>query len=238
MHEIVQHQQSEQFHSNTQEDGSQPASRDEEQSHQSQRNRTGATGPRTELGKRRSSQNALKSGIFSQATLLKDEPRAEYQSLLGGLWESLQPEGKLEELLVEKLATISWRYRRLLLAEAAEIRTHTEFPRETNPQSQARMAEEYLSRRGPLISKIEDPNSFEECLKMLADLKKRINDRGFTENLDTGVLNLIYGKLDPVQTRKNLYSEYWNCFLTARAPEKEREREGYAKPEECKRRAI
>jgi hypothetical protein len=88
--------------------------------------RRGPTGPRSEAGKQRSSQNAIKSGIFSQATLVKGESRSDYQSLLEGLWESLQPEGKLEEILVEKLTSISWRYRRLLVADGAEFRKHTE----------------------------------------------------------------------------------------------------------------
>src|SRR6266852_6192159 len=73
-----------------------------------------ATGPRTELGKQRSSQNAIKHGIFSEVTVLKGESRAKYQALLGGLWETFLPEG-LEEILVEKLATILWRHRRLLV---------------------------------------------------------------------------------------------------------------------------
>src|SRR5712692_2098852 len=47
-----------------------------------------ATGPRTELGKQRSSQNAIKHGIFSEVTVLKGESRAKYQALLGGLWET------------------------------------------------------------------------------------------------------------------------------------------------------
>ena len=42
-----------------------------------------ATGPRTELGKRRSSSNATKHGIFSKAVLINGESRAELQSLLG-----------------------------------------------------------------------------------------------------------------------------------------------------------
>ncbi len=109
-------------------DGSSLPSRENEDSTQSRINRGVATGPRTEPGKKRASQNAIKSGILSKVILLKDESRAQYLSLLEGLQESLKPEGMLEELLVEKLATTSWRYRRLLIAEAAEIRKNSEFP--------------------------------------------------------------------------------------------------------------
>ena len=83
--------------------------------------RSGPTGPRSEAGKQRSSQNAIKSGIFSQANLVKDESRPDYELLLKELWEALQPEGMLEELLVGKLASTFWRYRRLLVADAAEF---------------------------------------------------------------------------------------------------------------------
>jgi len=63
-----------------------------------------ATGSRTELGEERSSQNAIKHGIFSEVTVLKGESRAKYESLLRELWKTLLPEGKLEEILVK-----SWR---------------------------------------------------------------------------------------------------------------------------------
>src|SRR5215470_9943561 len=83
---------------------------------------SGATGPRTTHGKERSKRNALKHGVFSQVALLKGESRSEYNALLNGLRENLQPEGHLEELLVEKLALSAWRHRRLIIAKTAEIR--------------------------------------------------------------------------------------------------------------------
>jgi hypothetical protein len=75
------------------------------------------TGPRTPQGTERSKRNATKHGIFSSVVVLKGESRAEYESFLNGLRESLRPEGALEEFLVEKLASISWRHRRLVVAE-------------------------------------------------------------------------------------------------------------------------
>src|SRR5258708_21694884 len=86
-----------------------------------------ATGPRTPGGKQNSKHNALKHGIFSKVVLLKEEPRAEFNSLVRGLRNDLKPEGTLEELLVDNLVAISWRKRRLLIAEGAEIRKATEF---------------------------------------------------------------------------------------------------------------
>ncbi len=76
-----------------------------------------ATGPRTELGKQRSSRNALKYGIFSKVVVLKRESEAEFEDLLDGLRTYFQPEGTLEEILVEKLAALFWRERRLIIAD-------------------------------------------------------------------------------------------------------------------------
>jgi hypothetical protein len=80
-------------------------------------------GPRTGTGKNIASKNAIKHGIFSNAMLLKSESRVEYDSLLNGLYESLKPEGTLERFLVEKLAVLIWRYRRLIITETAEIKS-------------------------------------------------------------------------------------------------------------------
>jgi hypothetical protein len=51
--------------------------------------------------------------------LLNGEPRAELDSLRRGLWNRLEPQGALEELLVDKLSVIVWRHRRLIVAEGA-----------------------------------------------------------------------------------------------------------------------
>jgi hypothetical protein len=77
-----------------------------------------STGPRTPEGKDKSKYNAVKHGIFSKVILLKGEPRMLFDALLDGLFNDLHPEGTLEEILVEKLAILLWRYRRLIVAEA------------------------------------------------------------------------------------------------------------------------
>jgi hypothetical protein len=85
-----------------------------------------ATGPRTQQGKEKSKHNALKHGIFSRVVLLKGEPRAELESLLNGLRSDLEPEGTLEELLVDKLAVLVWRHRRLIIAEGEQTQKEKE----------------------------------------------------------------------------------------------------------------
>ena len=78
------------------------------------------SGPRTKEGKAKSRQNALKHGIFSDIVVLEGESRAEFDSLLLGLRNDIQPEGTLEAFLVEKLAAIIWRLRRQMIADGAQ----------------------------------------------------------------------------------------------------------------------
>jgi hypothetical protein len=63
--------------------------------------------------------NAMKHGILSRFTVLPWEDGNEYQALLTALQVEHMPVGPTEEHLVEELAGILWRKRRLRLAEAA-----------------------------------------------------------------------------------------------------------------------
>jgi hypothetical protein len=73
--------------------------------------RTG--GPKTAAGKRRSSRNSIKHGIFSKSIFTEDENRADFRNLYRGLMQSIQPDGIAEKILVEKLAALLLRQRRL-----------------------------------------------------------------------------------------------------------------------------
>src|SRR5215212_8574237 len=66
--------------------------------------------------------NALRHGVLSRYTLLPWEEESEYQELLSALVCDHRPSGPTEEHLVEELAGILWRKRRLRLAEAASFR--------------------------------------------------------------------------------------------------------------------
>jgi hypothetical protein len=194
-----------------------------------------ATGPRTELGKQRSSRNAIRHGIFSESTLLKGESRSEFESLRIELWEALQPEGKLEELLVDKLASISWRYRRLLLAETGEIRKQLlEWNQERNAQDE-RIADS-LRDENRLAVNIQDPEVLKRCLELLAELRRGIKTAGFQQQRDTSILEKLYGA--DTHSRDRLRDEYSVWFETAQSSEEERLREGFATPEECKQNVL
>jgi hypothetical protein len=54
--------------------------------------------------------------------------------------ETLQPVGRIEEILVEKLAMLVWRYRRLLQPEAAEVAWEAESAEDGNMEGKVRTA--------------------------------------------------------------------------------------------------
>lgn len=66
--------------------------------------------------------NALRHGILSQHTVLPGEDRTEYLALLNALVAEHCPEGPTEEHLVEEIAGVIWRKRRLRIAEGAAVR--------------------------------------------------------------------------------------------------------------------
>jgi hypothetical protein len=85
------------------------------------RNARSSTGPKTAVGKSRSSANALSHGVLSGKLLLADESAGDYHALLQSLMTELGPVGTMEQLLVERIAVSVWRQRRLVGAEAAAV---------------------------------------------------------------------------------------------------------------------
>ena len=65
--------------------------------------------------------NAMKHGILSKLAVLAHEDHAEFADLLAALIDEHRPGGMTERHLIEELATIIWRKRRVLLAEGAKI---------------------------------------------------------------------------------------------------------------------
>ena len=65
--------------------------------------------------------NALKHGILSRYTVLSHENHADYESLVSSLMDEHLPAGATEQHLIEELASVIWRKRRVLQAEGATI---------------------------------------------------------------------------------------------------------------------
>jgi len=78
------------------------------------------TGPKTIKGKRISSMNALKTGIFAKTPVLPFEDERAYKRHLKSILDSLEPENALEKNLAEEIATSIWRGTRLQLNESVQ----------------------------------------------------------------------------------------------------------------------
>jgi hypothetical protein len=78
-----------------------------------------STGPRSEEGKRTSSLNAVKTALTGATVLLSTDDAADYQRHITAYEKELQPVGLEESELVQSLADISWRLRRIPALEMA-----------------------------------------------------------------------------------------------------------------------
>lgn len=65
--------------------------------------------------------NAMKHGILNRYTVLSHENHADYESLVNSLMDEDLPVGATEQHLIEELASVIWRKRRVLQAEGATI---------------------------------------------------------------------------------------------------------------------
>ncbi len=84
-----------------------------------------STGPKTETGKKKSSQNAITHGLHATDIVINSphlkESRTLYDQLIESLFDELKPIGVLQEHLVLKIANCIWRYRRAINAETATV---------------------------------------------------------------------------------------------------------------------
>jgi hypothetical protein len=78
-----------------------------------------STGPRTEEGKARSSQNAIKHGLTSnKSLLLPDEDEEEFREFASDLKATYAPFNTVEAELVDDIISIQWRRKRAAFLEA------------------------------------------------------------------------------------------------------------------------
>ncbi len=92
-----------------------------------QANAQHSTGPCTEQGKARSSQNRLSHGLSSQEFIVLPGQEAEFDEFIAELHKSVQPAGGLELDLFTHLAHASWKLRRCRRAEV-QIQLESERP--------------------------------------------------------------------------------------------------------------
>jgi hypothetical protein len=78
------------------------------------RNAQLSTGPRSINGKARVAANALKHRLTAKTIVLPNEEPDEFEAFRNALCDDLDPEGAMEELLVQKIVADAWRIMRTL----------------------------------------------------------------------------------------------------------------------------
>jgi len=168
-----------------------------------QRNGRKSHGPRTEMGKRNSSLNALKDGTYAQVSpahmqVLGEDP-ADFTKHLADLRQAFNPQDGVEEVLVAGIAQLYWRLGRLQRGEAgflASRRRTLQADREWRSHL-ARRARESESGTTTVVleGRINSPDcpaKFTDILGILNTLRKLHLRDGFTDDLSKS-FDLIFG---------------------------------------------
>ena len=98
----------------------------EKQKASNQQNAKHSTGPKTDEGKQRSSQNALKHGIYAIESVIPGEDPADFDKLRDEFGQRYLPDGPYERSLVRQMADTEWRMRRIMRLEADFIKAGVE----------------------------------------------------------------------------------------------------------------
>jgi len=177
-------------------------------------------GPRTELGKRHSSLNAIKQGAFAQVSLahmqaLGEDP-ADFAKLLASLRQAFSPQDGLEDVLVAGITQLYWRLFRLHRGEAgflASRRRSLQADREWRAHLARRahvdtFQESATAVKG-LLNSPDCPAKFAHILQTLDTVRTNHVLNGFSGD-DSRTFDLIFG-VDASCLGINLVSAYETC---------------------------
>jgi hypothetical protein len=78
-----------------------------------------STGPKSDLGKARTRPNAVKHGLTAKDVVIGDEDPQDFEALRTELLRDFEPGTRIEYELIDRLASLLWRIRRIPGLEAA-----------------------------------------------------------------------------------------------------------------------
>ena len=107
------------------------------------RNAMGSTGPKTDLGKQRASQNAVRHGLTAETVIVPLEDAEDYQAFEQAVTADYEAETAVERELVLRLASLLWRLRRATSIETGLLQIQGEILHEPSrpPQSYSQGSE-------------------------------------------------------------------------------------------------
>lgn len=106
------------------------------------RNALLSTGPRSAAGKAASSMNALTHGLTAATVVIEGEDPAAFAAMRDQLMDELAPQGTLAVQLVDRLAGILWRLRRIPQIEASLLEAHRRDAEQAAAERALRRAED------------------------------------------------------------------------------------------------
>ena len=104
--------------------------RTEKQIKANRQNAKKSSGPRTQKGKTRTAQNALKHGLLAQDSVIPSEEAADFDNHLTAIEDSYLPRNRVEKEIVRQIADVMWRMQRLSRIESAAIAVSIERTRD------------------------------------------------------------------------------------------------------------
>ena len=178
------------------------------------RNSRKSTGPRTAIGKKRVSTNAIRHGFFAKVLLVPHrdgkEDRAEYDALHLRVSEHYQPVGWLEESRVEEIAISSWRLRRSLRYESGIV---AKALADHNHQRQQSKKDDLAEPECTLSS---DPEIAALTDHLFLPQKEELEGLLRYESMFRRQLNHAIGELERLQTRRKEGSTLLNVGTIAK----------------------
>ncbi len=97
------------------------------------RNALRSTGPKTNEGKRRASQNAVRHGLTAETVIVPLEDADDYQAFEQAVTADYDAETAVERELVLRLASLLWRLRRATSVETGLLRVALDPPMDPSP---------------------------------------------------------------------------------------------------------
>jgi len=127
-----------------------------------------STGPRTLEGKRASSANAVNSGMYAKATLIRGEDPAEFETLRSEHYDHFTPANPDERDLLDLMIKYKWQLRRL----------HNCYDQMWLVQVEDDLTSEYRRPEAPLVRPFKGANLYSESMIKLSRMIQAI-DRAF-----------------------------------------------------------
>jgi hypothetical protein len=107
------------------------------------RNAVKGTGPKTDTGKQRSSQNAVRHGLTAETVISPLEDFEDYRAFELAVTADYDAETAVERELVLRLASLLWRLRRAASIETGLLQIQGEIQDQLAPEQQARASQDY-----------------------------------------------------------------------------------------------